>query len=371
MARLPGIGLTLSGGGLGGAGSMLGVGAALELFLLSHDVRDFEMFAGISAGALVAAHFAAGYSALDGVRAYFTHERSTMMPVRPRDFYFPNWRELRDVPARALRALVRGVRRRLGNGDGEEPPILGVLPSGPLRADRIGAVLKRNLERAGANDFRQLGCRLTVAFYDLLTSERVVCGNGPGEVDDVPIHEAVLASAAIPGIFAPRRLRIRGRPALAVDGGTAGVSLDVRGAEGLEVLFAYNNADYAELKEIEHASAFKVLGLSLDLLFNQRNLDEIATFIDAHPTRHVITFDAAPNGGGMVSYEALLTMARATFERTRRRLAAEMDYLALILEPRGVRLNAEIADARFEDIVAKGYALKDEIRRRHGIAAAA
>src|SRR5690606_27041671 len=59
----------------------------------------------------------------------------------------------------------------------------------------------------GSNDFRKLRTVLRVVATDIDTGEAVAFG-GPG-FDDVPISRAVLASSAVPGLFAP--VRIGGR----------------------------------------------------------------------------------------------------------------------------------------------------------------
>jgi predicted acylesterase/phospholipase RssA len=216
------------------------------------------------------------------------------------------------------------------------------------------------------------GCPSSVVFYDLLANERIVCGNGPCDVPDVPIHEAVTASTAIPGIYTPRRLHAAGRARLCVDGGTGGSTIAVDCAEGLDVLIAYNDAAYSALPDIAHASALAVLGLAVRLLFQQRNATEIADCIDAHPTRHALVFDSVDAGNEhMLSYAGAVRSARQSFDRTKLRLERDYDYLALVLEPRGVRLNPEIAKATFEDVAARGPEVKQELRERHGVAAGA
>lgn len=377
MARLEDVGVTLSGGGVRGVGAMLGFASALDLFLVSHDITDLGFYSGVSAGAIVSSFLAAGFSPHDMIRSQVTGAETPYRPVKWSDIYRPNLRELARTPARLARAAARAVRglvRRangggggVGDGDGANGG-LGVLPSSLLASERMGEIIRENLERASANDFRRLGGRLSVGFYDLLRSERVACGGGPDEVAEIPVHEAVLASAALPGIFAPRRLRTNGRTVLGVDGGTGGVTVDLKNASPLAALFAYNDAEYQEREDLEHASAIAVLGLSLRLLFNQRNIDEIAAFVDAHPRIHVFLHRApAAGGGGMMSLAAANRMAPLAFDATKAKLEADLDYLAFVLEPRGVTINRDIAAARYDDVVAKGRGVKTEIRERHGL----
>jgi hypothetical protein len=365
MGVLERVGVTLGGGGIRGCGSLGGFLSAVDLFLLSHDVTDFESFSGISAGAIVAAYLAAGISPHDYVRANMMGRRSgACNPVRRRDVYRPNWGELLSTPARLVRTLAR--RGKQGK---DARAILGVLPSGLLRNDRVGKIIRENLEALGANDFRKLKRRLSVVFYDLLRNERVACGTADGEVSDVPIHEAVLASTSVPGVFTPRRVRLGERWALGVDGGTGGISIATSAADKLDVLLTYNDSEYLERESIEHASAISILSMSFRLLFNQRNVDEIASFVDGHVATHVFPFETAAGGDtGSFSWDGAIRAAREAFDRTKRQLAERFDYFALVLEPRGVRLNPDVEAVRFDEVAEKGSQVKLELKRRHGFA---
>lgn len=366
--RLKGVGLALSGGGATGAGTMLGFAAALDLFLLSHDVTDLESYSGVSAGAILAAYFAAGISPHDLVRAHAGPPPHACVPFRQSDLYV-NWGEIAGTPFRVLRAAGRALRR--GNGTNGAAADLGVLPSGLVRNDRLAEVLRRNLEGRGANDFRKLGARLSLTFCDLLRNERVVCGNAPGQCDEIPVHEAVIASAAIPGVFTPRRLRWGDRTMLCVDGGSTGASMNLRDVafDGLDVLIAYSDVDYPALEEIGHASLVAISGLVLRMALNQGTTSDVAAFVDAHPRTHVVLFETPPGSGSSLrlSVAAGIAAARRAFDATRRKLAEDADYLAFALEGRGVRLNPEIASVRFEDVRLRGRAVKEDLRRRHGI----
>ncbi len=370
MAKLPGVGLTLSGGGARGVGTILGFTSALDLFLLSHDVTDLEYYSGVSAGSIIASVLAAGISPLEYVRAGAGRRRpGDLSTIRSRDILAPNFRELGGTIFRAASAAVRRARSLVrGAAGADRGTVLGLLPSAPFRNDRIAEVLRSDLESVDGNDFRKLGCRLVVTFHDVLRNERIACGCGPDEVSSIPIHEAVTASAAIPGVFTPRRIRADGRTYLAVDGGTTGLTINIRGAEGLDVVIAYNDADYAELENVEHASAFALLGLTLRLVLNHRNVDELAIFMDTHPSCHVLLFQPPPGlPTSLISHAAALRASRVSFEATRRRLAEEIDYFRLVLEPRGVKLNEGIAEASYDEVLESGRLAKEALKRRHGL----
>jgi len=67
----------------------------------------------------------------------------------------------------------------------------------------------------------------------------VVAGNGKGGARfDLPIAEAIAASAAIPGVFPPRRIDIGGRVVMGVDGGTGGYRIGVRDFDDVDLVIA-------------------------------------------------------------------------------------------------------------------------------------
>jgi predicted acylesterase/phospholipase RssA len=361
--------MTLSGGGFAGGGAVVGFACAVDLFLLSHSVTQLASYSGVSAGAIIGAYLAAGVSPLEIVQSTFrSNTGGRWIGFRRRDLYRPN---LREIPRTALRA-GKALRGRLGRlvsrgrpeaTDGDAPRELGVLPSGILSNEPLRRVIRANLDRfARTNDFSDLDCGLRVVFYDLLGNQRIVAGNGPLDLTDIPIDEAVTASAAIPGVYTPRRIRHRGRTLLGVDGGTAGVTLDVRVEDDLDILIAYNHMGFAKHPGAEHASALSVLNLARQLLANQRNLDELATYMDANPSRHVWYFEPPPMPiSSMLSYRAMLTAGRRVFELTKAWLAQHRDYFGLLLEDQGVTVNRDLASVEFDDIIAKGPALKDEL----------
>lgn len=362
--RLPAVGMSLSGGGYGGAGALIGFACAVDVFLgPRHSVTDLASYSGISAGAIVASYLAAGISPLEMVYAHYNPGHGPFRSPRRSDLYEPNWRELPGSLQRlgraGLRTLQRLGRRGLTGVEPAEVTRLGLLPSGLLSNRRLERMVRHNLESYGVNDFRRLDCRLRIVFYDLLGNQRIVAGNGADEVSDLPIAEAVTASAAIPGVFSPRRIEHQGRTLLGVDGGTAGVTLEMRGADALDVLFAYNHVGYAERPELEHVSALAVLSMSRQLHLNQRNRDEVASYIDSHPTRHVWMFESPDRPfSDMLSYRALYDSIGETFELTKTWLARHRRYFALVLEAHGVDLNPDFEEVAYEDVKRQGVRLK-------------
>jgi NTE family protein len=198
--------LVLGGGGVLGEAWMMGVLAGIEDGA-GFDLRDCESFVGTSAGAIVAAHLAAGRS-----------------PRRPSavgtdlDVASPQ-------PARGLALAAVGAIRRAGGfalaaSSTFAPLALGVAAPGgavlrafllrglPRPADNLAA-LRRQVEATGA----RFDGRLRVTAVDRGTGRRVVFGR-PG-APDATVAEAVEASCTVPWLFSP--VKIGGREY--VDGG--------------------------------------------------------------------------------------------------------------------------------------------------------
>lgn len=273
------IALVLAGGAITGGTFKAGGLKALNDFLVNRKVTEFDIYVGVSAGALLAAPLAGGIApeemlkSLDGSSDIFSQ-------LSPLDLYSLNWQEFLERPlsyayrratylpgilAGSLLALPKlwhplrdGVRRFLARpsysnlelmlkpfakiiySERVMPSLSEVLPSGLFDNSRLELYLRRNLERNRmSNSFRMLKKTRNKSLYitamDLDTAERVVFG--PDEKSDVTISEAVQASTALPFFYKPAR--IRGTDY--VDGGVKRTTnMDVAIRKGAELVICYN-----------------------------------------------------------------------------------------------------------------------------------
>ena len=198
--------LVLGAGGVLGEAWMMGVLGGLE-DAAGFDLRRCEHFVGTSAGAIVAAHLAAG-NAPRRPQAVGT-EIELVTPPPPTG-----------LTAAALEAARRAGGWALAAGSAFVPLALGIAtPGGALmragllrrlprpRQDLDG--LRRQIERSGP----RFDGRLRVVAVDRGTGRRVVFG-APGS-PTATVGEAVAASCTVPWLFAP--VEINGREY--VDGG--------------------------------------------------------------------------------------------------------------------------------------------------------
>jgi NTE family protein len=198
--------LVLGGGGVLGEAWMTGVLAGLE-DETGFDLRRCEAFVGTSAGAIVAAHLAAGQSPRRP-----SELGTEIEPARPQAAS-----SLANV---ALDAARRAGAWALAAGASFAPLALGL--SAPGGALVRGAMLRRlprpqttldhlrlSIESSGA----RFDGRLRVTGVDRQTGRRVVFGSP--RAPRAGVGEAVAASCSVPWLFAP--VRIAGREY--VDGG--------------------------------------------------------------------------------------------------------------------------------------------------------
>jgi predicted acylesterase/phospholipase RssA len=272
------VALVLAGGAMTGGAFKLGGLKALDDFLINRKVTDFDLYVGLSAGAMLGAPLAAGVTpsemlrALDGTSMQFSR-------FRPFDFYNPNTDEFLRKPVEyvldlmtyvpgivldlvadapdileSMRPALGMFRKRPSIGAIQDlaAPIAAALmsrrfpmpyyyfPSGFFDNSTIEHYLRRNLENNGfPNDFRSFhrhtGRELYITAMNLDTAERVVFGHD--EDCSLTVSESVQASTALPGFYKPARIN----GVDYVDGGVRRTaSIDVAIEHEAELIICYN-----------------------------------------------------------------------------------------------------------------------------------
>jgi NTE family protein len=204
--------LVLGGGGLVGEAWMSGFLAGAQQ-TWGVDFRDANEFVGTSAGAIVAAHLAKGIEPRvpqEPVRAALTDvtDRDKLMAAAERTFqelvtalYPITWRAT--AASETVGALSRAA-------------LLAGLPAGTRSMKK----LREQYEAVLGSSFDP---RLRIVAVDRHTGRRVIFG-GPAGTPGATLAEAISASCALPGYFAP--VQIAGRQY--VDGGVwSATNLDV------------------------------------------------------------------------------------------------------------------------------------------------
>jgi len=301
-ADRPRIGLVLSGGGARGL-AHIGVLRVLEEMQVPVD-----LIVGTSMGAVVGGAYAAGRS---------TDELEALVKGA-------NWNAiLADRPARERLA----IRRR---EDDERLPSRiefgfnlqrgAMLPGGAAANGQLEATLSALIPATRADDpLRRLPLPFRAVATDLLSGAML-------DQADTPLFEALRASMAVPGVFAP--LRVGGRPR--VDGGLVrNLPIDIARQLGADIVIAVN-VGTPLLEDREISSAVMVANQMLQILTEQnvqRSLQELKV--------QDIVIDPDLPGMGFMDFqradEAMATGRRAALAAGERlaALASPADQAAL------------------------------------------
>ncbi len=274
----PKIALVLAGGAITGGAFKLGGLKALDDFLINRKTTDFDLYVGLSAGALLTAPLAAGVPPSELLRA-LDGSSTQISQFKPSHFYNPNVAELLANPLRFLLDLMQFFPRTVADLLSSSPelfeevrPALRVfrkypslsglsdvaapiasallskwpplpqdyLPSGLFDNCSIERYLRKNLEEKGIpNEFdgflAHTGKELYIAAMNLDTAEQVVFGHD--EDDSVTVSEAIQASTALPGFYKPAHIN----GVYYVDGGVRRTAnLDVAIEHGADLIICYN-----------------------------------------------------------------------------------------------------------------------------------
>ncbi|MGM9480990.1 patatin-like phospholipase family protein [Roseateles sp. NT4] len=249
-APRPKIGLVLSGGGARGL-AHIGVLRVLEEMQVPVD-----LIVGTSMGAVVGGAYASGRS-VDELEALVKSA---------------NWNSiLADRPARerlAIRRREDDERLPSRIEFGYTPSRGALLPGGAAANGQLEATLSSLIPATRADDpLRRLPIPFRAVATDLLSGAML-------DQADTPLFEALRASMAVPGVFAP--LRVNGRPL--VDGGLVrNLPVDLARQLGADIVIAVN-VGTPLLEDREITSAVMVANQMLQILTEQnvqRSLREL------------------------------------------------------------------------------------------------
>lgn len=198
--------LCAAGGGITGIYYELGALKCLDDCLTPDAAGHFDMYFGISAGAVVASILAAGYS-VDELMAAIAGVEGGRMP--PLDLRLLRWAHVNhtDLRSRLRQAVSTSMRDLWAMLRGLRHPSLSSLMfdysealAPPFHSDRFEMILRSALEATGAcNDFRRLQRPLYIGATDQDTRRHVLFG-APG-FDHIPISRAVQASFSVNPAF--------------------------------------------------------------------------------------------------------------------------------------------------------------------------
>ncbi|HML13775.1 MAG TPA: patatin-like phospholipase family protein, partial [Xanthobacteraceae bacterium] len=355
-------GVALAGGGPLGAIYEIGALVALDEALCGFSFVDCDVYVGVSSGSFIVAGLANGLTPQAMYRMFIASEAADD-PFEPDVLLRPNYREygrrLASLPRLVAAAAEHYLQAPWSRGLFESSQQLArALPTGMFDSSRIGAYLAKLFSAPGrTDDFRALRHKLFLVATDLDSGEAVPFG-ARGR-DAIPISQAVLASAALPGLFPP--VEIAGRHY--VDGAlvkTLHASVALRA--GVKLLLCINplvpfDADaeargHRRRRRLVEGGLPTVLAQTFRAIIHSRMRTGMGRYRTEFPDADVLLFeppreDADIFFANVFSYADRRRLSEHSYRRTRAELWHRYAELAPVLARHGVTLDkAVLADER-------------------------
>ncbi len=370
--------LVLGGGGFTGAVYEIGALRALDLLSVNRSVNQFDVYVGTSAGALVAALTANGVTPEQMMRVVNKQTPTPFRDINLDMLLRPNYREFVAKGAK-LPLHMLGVARGLGRSIRSFSTVdlafalADALPSGLYSGGGLEEYVRTVLtDPDRTDDFRLLEHELYLAATDLDTCERLVLGAEGW--DDVPISQAVRASAALPMVYKP--VEVKGREL--IDGGIVSTSnLDfavVGGARFIVVLnplVPYVNDFTKEIptllgtkvRRVSDMGFAKIAYQTFKLLAYQRLHEMASQWQERYPGVDIVLIEPEPDDELMfqtniLNYTSRLEIARHGFESVTVKLASDYERLREIAMRHGI----EISATRVRKVISHFEAEKEKTR---------
>ena len=344
--------VALAGGGPLGAFYALGALHALGEAIEGRSLTDFDVYVGVSSGSLVAAGLANGFDTTT-LGMTFIHDESTLLPFSPGALLRPAFGRYAARLARTP-AVLAGIARQFSRDPLRSgwPAVMGALGELVPSALFDNRGLERYLHAAfttdgHTDDFRRLPCRLHVVATDLNTGAPVSFGDRGH--DRVPISRALVASAALPGLY----------PAVEIDGhhyvdGALTRTLDAtRALEagcGLVICinplvpFDASGGPRGTRINLADRGLPVVLGQTFRAIIHSRMQIKMATYTTSHPSADILLFEPDRHDEeffftNVFRYSGRRRLAEHAYQRTRRDLLARAGALAPLLDRHGLTLD--------------------------------
>jgi len=362
-------GLALAGGGPLGAFYEVGTLHAISESLEGLDLTSFDMYVGVSSGAMIAAGLVNGIDTAD-MGLVFIHNASREYPVRPGLFLRPAFREylrrLSAIPGLATDVLLQYLRDPGKDLAEAIDPLGRLLPTGLCDNEPFEQFLAQLFSGSGrTNDFRELRRSLYIVATELNSGYSVRFGE-PG-FDHVPISRAIQASTALPGLYPPVEIDDH----TYVDGAlmrtmNASLLLD-EGADFvicINPLVAFDASSaprrYGDVRkdlDLTRGGLPVVLSQTFRAMIQSRMLVGMRTYKQSYPTTDVLLFE--PDRGddelffkNVFRYADRKRLAEHAYQRTRRDLYYYADTLEPLLARHGIGLRRDLLADRSRTFAA-------------------
>lgn len=350
----PKTGLCLCGGGVTGAMYEVGCLAALEDFFEGFYACDFDAFVGTGAGASVAVALAGGLRAgrlyralLDPADDFFLLRRQHMF-----GFDFGEWRRVVSTVLGAARRAAASVIASPLETDlwYELERFVDSLPAGLFSIDPYERFFDEFMERRGIEkSFSKLPRPLALVAHDIDAGERVVFGAAP--LRPAPISQAVVASSAIPVLFAPVRIGDRDY----IDGGLGDLAhVDIAEQLGAQVVVVINSmvpirsevherdipTGHGRMKRVRDKGMLWVYNQAFRIASDARLRAGLARYRAEKPEHRVLLLEPDPSDATLFMHSPMNFAARRAilthaYTTTYQALRVPSSELRKLLEQRG------------------------------------
>lgn len=348
------IGVALAGGGPLGSFYELGALHALGEALVGRELTELDVYVGVSSGSFLAASLANGIDTTSMGASFIYNEGPRVLA--PEMFLQPALadygRRIARLPAALAEAAAQYARDPLGSGWQTLVRALAkITPTAAFDNRPLETYLHETYGSGGhTDDFRKLRARLYVVATRLSTGESVAFGE-PG-YDHVPISRAVVASAALPGLYPA--VEIDGRHY--VDGAlirTMHASLALEAGCDLVICinplvpFDATRAQGRSYSNLADQGLPAILGQTFRALIHSRMQVGMTSYRTRFPHADTVLLEPDRRDEtlfftNVFRYAGRQRLVDHAYRQTRRDLLAQSGKIAALLRRHGLRLNTQI-----------------------------
>lgn len=191
--------ICISGGGLEGYIYSIGVVNAIDSCLLDKEAGDFDIFCGVSSGAIVASTLAIGIHSDDLVRQIY-RKNTSLEPIGLNTVF--------DLASSEIAKRAFDFVRAFSTFDSGEliSRLQNSVPTGFFKGEKLKRFFEKQIQFFGMTDnMAALKKELYINVTDQDTGENVVFGEEPWK--DIKISQAIRASTALPPFYLPERVK--------------------------------------------------------------------------------------------------------------------------------------------------------------------
>jgi len=351
------IGLCLCGGGVTGAMYQVGCLAALEDRIEGFAGSGFDVLVGTGSGATVAMALAGGLNVqrmyramLDPADDFFALQRNHLLRIDLGEIL----RVFGSAIAAARRVVSSAATSPLDvNVWDELERFVDSLPAGVFTLHAYERFLDEFMQRRSISPrFAYLPKRLLIVASDLDAGRRAVFGQG--ELADVPVARAVVASSAIPLLYAP--VEIGGRDY--IDGGIGDAAhIDLAAQEGCRLIVVINPlvpvhagteghdvpTGHGKKRRVRDKGAIWVYNQAMRIWMEARFMLGLERFKAQHPETAVLVLEPKQTDATLFMYSPMNFAARRAilqegYTSTVRRLSEPDSPLSQTLQGHGFKV---------------------------------